>query len=235
LISFPEKKMAEALLNLSVRQEIGKKGARQMRRAGAIPGIFYIHGQDSVPVVVDEKALRSVIISKANLVELRFNDGRNEKCVIREVQWDPLSSRPLHVDLMGIKLTEKIKVRVSVRLTGSPVGVKEGGILQTMLRDLELECLPLDIPEAVAIDVSALKIHDAIHVSDLQLEKVRILNDPEHVIATVLPPKLEEAPVAAAPAEEKAEPEVIGRKKEEAEGEAAEGKGKEEKKEKEKK
>jgi large subunit ribosomal protein L25 len=227
--------MAEALLNLSVRKEIGKKVARQMRRTGAIPGVFYIHGQDSVPVVVDEKALRSVMISKANVVDLKFNDGRSEKCVIREVQWDPLSSRPLHVDLMGIKLTEKIRVKVSVRLTGSPVGVKEGGILQTMLRELEVECLPLDIPDAFTIDVSALKIHDAIHVSDLQLEKVRILNDPEHVVATVLPPKLEEAPVVAAPTEETAEPEVIGRKKEEAEGETAEGKGKEEKKEKEKK
>jgi large subunit ribosomal protein L25 len=227
--------MAEALLNLSVRQEIGKKSARRTRRTGAIPGIFYIRGQDSVPVTVDEKALRSVIISKANLVDLKFSNGRNEKCVIREIQWDPLSSRPLHVDLMGITLTEKIKVKVAVRLTGSPVGVKEGGTLQTMLRELEIECLPLDIPETIPIDVSALKIHDAIHVSDLQLEKVRILNDPEHVVATVLPPKLEETPAAAAPTEEKAEPEVIGRKKEEAEDEAAEGKGKEEKKEKEKK
>jgi large subunit ribosomal protein L25 len=229
--------MAEALLNLSVRQEIGKKGARQMRRTGAIPGIFYIHGEDSVPIAVDEKALRSVIVSKANLVDLKFSNGRNEKCVIREIQWDPLSSRPLHVDLMGIKLTEKIKVKVAMRVIGSPIGVKEGGTLQMMLRELEIECLPLDIPEAILIDVSALKIHDAIHVSDLQLQKVRILNDPAHVVATVLPPKLEEVPTAAAPTEEKAEPEVIGRKKEEAEGEVAEGKGKEkeEKKEKEKK
>jgi len=231
--------MAEALLSLSVRQEIGKKGARQMRRGGAIPGIFYIHGQDSIPFSVDEKALRTVIVNKVNLVDLKFSNGRNEKCVIREVQWDPLTSRPLHVDLMGIKLTEKIRVKVSVRTVGSPAGVKEGGTLQTMLRELEIECLPLDIPEAVSIDVSALKIHDAIHVGDLKLDKVRILNDLEHVVATVLPPKLEEVPTTAAAAEETAEPEVIGRKKEEAEGETAEGeakgKGKEEKKEKEKK
>ncbi len=227
--------MAEALLNLSIRKEIGKKGARQMRRTGAIPGIFYIHGQDSVPISVNEKNLRTVIVSKANLVNLKFDNGRIEKCVIREVQWDPLTSSPLHVDLMGIKLTEKIKVKVSVRLAGSPVGVKEGGTLQTMLRELEIECLPLDIPEAISIDVSGLKIQDSVHVGDVQLDKVRILNDPEQVIVSVLPPKLEEAPAAVAPTEEKAEPEVIGRKKEEAEGEAAEGKGKEEKKEKEKK
>ena len=222
--------MAEALLNLSIRQDSGKKIARQMRRTGAIPGIFYIHGQNSVPVAVDEKALRTVIISKANLVDLKFDTGRSEKCVIREVQWDPLTSRPLHVDLMGIKLTEKIRIKVAVRLTGSPAGVKEGGTLQTMLRELEVECLPLDIPEAIAIDVSHLKIQDTIHVSDLQIEKVRILNDPGHVVATVLPPKMEEAPAAAEATEEKAEPEVIGRKKEEAEGEAAEGKGKAESK-----
>ncbi|MDZ7289210.1 MAG: 50S ribosomal protein L25 [candidate division KSB1 bacterium] len=224
--------MAEVALNLTIRQETGKKWARRMRRTGAIPGIFYTHGEASIPVTVDEKALRSVILSKANLVELKFDNGRKEKCVIREVQWDPLSSRPLHVDLMGIKLTERIKVSVSVRLTGSPQGVKEGGILQTMLRELDIECLPLDIPEDIAIDVSGLKIQDAIHVGDIKLDKVRILNDPDQVIATVLAPKLEEAP-AAAPAEEAAEPEVIGHgKKEEAEAEPAEGKSKEKEKEK---
>ncbi len=223
--------MAEALLNLAIRQETGKKWARRMRRSGQIPGIFYSHGQPSVTVSVDEKALRSILLSKANLVDLNFSSGRNEKCVIREVQWNPLTSRPLHVDLMGIKLTERITVKVSVRLIGSPVGVKEGGTLQTMLRELEVECLPLDIPEDVPIDVNALKIYDTVHVGDIKLEKVRILNDPDQVIVTVLPPRLEETP--AAPTEEAAEPEVIGHgKKEEAEAEAAEGKPKEEKKEK---
>ncbi len=230
--------MAEALLNLSVRQDTGKKIARQMRRTGAIPGIFYIHGQNAVPVAVDEKALRTVIVSKANLVDLKFSDGRVEKCVIREVQWDPLSSRLLHVDLLGIRLTEKIRVKVAVRLNGSPAGVKEGGTLQVMLRELEIECLPLDIPETVTLEVGHLKIHDTIHVSDITMERVRILNDPAHVVATVLPPKIEEAPAAVDATAEKAEPEVIGRKKEEGEGEAAEddskgkAKGKEEKKEK---
>jgi large subunit ribosomal protein L25 len=230
--------MAEALLNLTIREQTGKKWVRRGRRTGVIPGIFYIRGEKPVSVSVDEKALRSVVSSKANLIDLKFSNDRSEKCVIREVQWDPLTSRPLHVDLMGIKLTEKITVKVAVRVIGSPAGVKEGGTLQTMLRELEIECLPLDIPEDISLEVSALKIHDAVHVSDIKLEKVRILNDPEHLIATVLPPKLEEVPTAA-PTEEAAEPEVIGHgKKEEAEGEAAEGKegkegkSKEEKKEK---
>src|SRR5574341_1062102 len=100
--------MAEALLNLEIREHTGKKWA-----------------------------LRSVVFSKANLIDLKFPNDRSEKCVIREVQWDPLTSQPLHVDLMGIKLTEKITVKVSVRLVGSPAGVKEGGTLQTMLRELE--------------------------------------------------------------------------------------------------
>lgn len=227
--------MAEALLNLAIRQETGKKWARRMRRTGQIPGIFYLHGEPNVTVSVDEKSLRSVLLRKANLIDLDFSGGRHEKCVIREVQWDPLTSRPLHVDLMGIKLTEKITIKVAVRLLGSPVGVKEGGTLQAMLRELEVKCLPLDIPEAIAIDVSALKIQDAVHVSDIQLEKVEILNDPEQVIVTVLAPRLEEAP-AAAPTEEAAEPEVIGHgKKEEGEAEPAEGKSKEKEEKKEKK
>jgi large subunit ribosomal protein L25 len=225
--------MAEAILNVTIRQDIGKKAARQLRRTGAIPGIYYTRGEDSVAVAVDERALRSVLLSKANIVDLNFGGGgKNAKCVIREIQWDPITSRPLHVDLMGIKLTEKITIEVPVRLVGTAAGVKDGGILQVMLRELEVECLPLDIPEDIPIDVSGLNIQDAVHVSDIQIEKVKLLNDPEQVIVTVLPPRLEEAP-AAAPAEEAAEPEVIGHgKKEEAEAEPAEGKSKEKEKEK---
>jgi large subunit ribosomal protein L25 len=228
--------MAQAILNVLTRQEVGKKAARQLRRTGAVPGIYYIRGENSIPVTVDEKALRSVLLSKANVVDLNFGNGHNAKCVIREIQWDPLSSRALHVDLMGIKLTEKLTIAVPVRFAGTAAGVKEGGTLQAMLRELEIECLPLDIPEDVPIDVSGLNIHDAVHVADIKIEKVKILNDPEQVIVTVLPPRLEEAP-AAAPTEEAAEPEVIGHgKKEEAEAEPAEGKAKESKeKEKEKK
>lgn len=227
--------MPEALLNVTVRQETGKKAARHLRRMGAIPGIYYTRGEDSVAVSVDEKALRHVTMSKANLVDLNFTGGKNTKCVIREIQWDPITNRPLHVDLMGIKLTEKITIEVPVRLLGAAAGVKEGGTLQVMLRELEIECLPLDIPDDISIDVSGLNIHDAVHVSDVKLEKVKILNDPDQVIVTVLPPRLEEAP-AAAPTEEAAEPEVIGHgKKEEAEAEPAEGKSKEKEKEKEKK
>ncbi|MDZ7345036.1 MAG: 50S ribosomal protein L25, partial [candidate division KSB1 bacterium] len=215
--------MSQAQLEVSVRQQVGKKVARHLRRAGHIPGIYYIRGEASIPVTVNEKALRTVVLSKANLVDLNFDDGRKAKSVIREIQWDPMTSRPLHVDLMGIKLTEKITIEVPVHLVGTAAGVKEGGTLQVMLRELEIECLPLDIPDEITIDVSGLNIHDAIHVGDINLEKVKILNDPEQLIASVLPPRLEEAPTAA-PAEEAAEPEVIGHgKKEEAEAEPAEG------------
>lgn len=229
--------MSQAMLEITVRRHVGKKIARHLRRAGDIPGIYYIRGEAAVPVSVNEKALRTVVLSKANLVDLNFNDGRKAKSVIREIQWDPMTSRPLHVDLMGIKLTEKITIEVPIRLIGSAAGVKEGGTLQVMLRELEIECLPLDIPDEITIDVSGMNIHDAVHVSDIKLEKVKILNDPEQVITSVLPPRIEETPVVE-PTEEVAEPEVIGHgKKEEAEAEPAEGKseGKSKEKEKEKK
>lgn len=216
--------MAEVALQVEVRQTKGKKSAKQNRRAGMIPGIYYMRGQDSVAVSVDEKALRQVLLSDSKIIDLNIKGGAQNKCVIREVQWDPVRGVPLHVDLMGVKLTEKVRVEVPVQVIGLAAGVKEGGVLQLVFRELEIEALPLDLPEHIDIDVSALKINEAIHVRDLAVDKIKILADPDSVVVAVLPPRLEEVPVAA-PTEEVAEPEVIGRaKKEEEEVEAEPGK-----------
>ncbi|HEX9655085.1 MAG TPA: 50S ribosomal protein L25, partial [bacterium] len=121
---------------------------------------------------------------------------------------------PMHVDFLGIKLTEKIEVEVPIRLTGTPVGVKlNGGIMQQIVRVLRIECLPADIPEHIDIDVSHLDIGHNVRVENLQLERVKVLLDPSQTIAVVLPPKLiVETPVAAEA--EITEPEVVGQKKE---------------------
>lgn len=215
--------MEELVLNVEKRQELGKKATKSLRKMGKLPGIYYFHGQESVPVAIDEKELKSVIHSEASIIDLKIDNGHNTKCVIREVQWDPIFGKALHVDLMGIKLTEKVTVEVPIHLVGTPVGVKQkGGILQHIIREIEIESLPLDIPEHIEIDVTHLDIGDAIRIEDLSIEKVKILNDPSQSIVVVRPPVVAVEPTVEEEEEEVAEPEVVGPKKEEAEEESKE-------------
>ncbi|RMD90219.1 MAG: 50S ribosomal protein L25 [Calditrichaeota bacterium] len=212
--------MIEMSLNVELRKQIGKKFTHQLRREGKVPGVYYFHGEDTIPVAVDEKELKSVLHSEASIVDLVFNNGKKTKGVIREIQWDPVYGKPLHVDLMGVKLTETVTVEVPLHLVGDPIGVKQGGgILQQQLRMLEIEALPLDIPEHIDVDVSNLGIGDSFHVEDLKLEKVKILTEPSHSIAVVLPPTVVAEPTVEEEVEEEAEPEVVSQKKEEAEAE----------------
>ncbi len=211
--------MNQSVIEVQPRGNTGKQVAKRLRREGMVPGIYYYHGQKPVPFSVNTKELRNLLAHKSSLIDVNFKGGDTSKCVVREVQWDPLSGAPVHIDFMGINIAEKVKVEVPVRLTGVAVGVKTGGgVLQQLMRELEIECLPLDIPEAINIDVTALEIHHSIHVGDLNLDKIEILTDAAQVIVSILAPRLEETPAAAA-GEESKEPEVITQKKKEEEGE----------------
>ncbi len=212
--------MSSTLINVEVRKDIGKQAAKRLRREGRVPGVYYSGGVDPVALSVDARELRAALAHKSSIMDVRLGPGEPVKCIIREVQWHPVYGTPVHVDFMGVKLTEKITMEVPIRLTGTAAGVKDGGTLQQLLRSLEIKCLPLDIPDAVDIDVSNLNIHDAIFVRDLPAEKFEILNEPEQMVVSVLAPRLEETPAPAA-APETAEPEVIGhgKKAEEEEGE----------------
>jgi large subunit ribosomal protein L25 len=213
----------------TVRNEKGKGAARRLRRAEAIPGVLYGRGRDPVMLALDERQFLTAVSghSVSNLiVDLNVGgDKETVKTLIREVQLDPVSGSVLHVDLNEISLTDKIEVDIPVILEGIPSGVKNsGGILQHPLRTLSVRCLPTDLPENVKIDVSALEIGDSIHVSELGLANVEILEDMDTSLASVIPPTKIEEPTPAegeeVPAEEEeAEPEVVGKKKEEGEGE----------------
>lgn len=218
--------MSQSNISAAVRADTGKQAARQLRRNGRIPGIYYSHGESNVLFSIDTKELRTTLSKASSILDVEFSNGSTAKCIVREIQWDPLKSVPLHIDLMGVKLTEAVTVEVPIRITGVSEGVKnDGGVLQQLLRELSIECLPLDIPESIDVDVTALKIHDAIHVSDLKLDKVEIFDDPEQVIVSVLPPRVEEEAVVAEA--ESAEPEVISQvKKDQEESGEDEEKGK---------
>lgn len=215
------------------REALGKGGARKARAAGEIPGVLYGHGQE--PMAVTVKARDFDLMLRAHkggnpIVNLNMS-GAEHTALVRDVQYDPISHAIIHIDFQHISLTEAVEVEVTVHLEGLPVGVKDGGgILEQITRQVEVRCLPTDIPSAINVDVSALDIGDSVHVSDLHMEGVTILSDSHMTVATVVPPTVAEEPAAAeAAAAETAEtaegePEVIARGKKEDEEDAEKGK-----------
>ncbi len=220
--------MARIALSAEKREQTNKSLMGILRRGGSVPGIVYHKGDKSVSIQVSGKSLTAVLHTDAGrnvLIDLKIKNEKPEKSrtvVVKELQHDPVRGDILHVDFHQISLTEKIMVNVPIIEKGEAVGVKnEGGILESPLRELHIECLPTDIPEHIEVDISGLKLNESIHVRDLKLPAaIKILNDPEMVIVQVKLPVVEE--VAAPGTEEVKEPEVITEKKKE-EGEAAPG------------
>lgn len=191
-----------ATLNARVREGSGKGVARKLRGAGEIPAVAYGHGQDSRPLTVNAHELELLLATinpETTIVELKVEGSKQPvKALIREVQHHPSRPQILHVDFFQIKAGEKLHVEVPVRLHGSPIGVRdEGGLLQEVLRELTVECLPDDIPSSIDLDVDNLGLGDAIHVSDVTIPKATVLNDPELVICSVAAPSVVDLPETA--------------------------------------
>jgi large subunit ribosomal protein L25 len=183
------------------RTRKGKGGARTSRREGRIPGILYGQGQN-VPLTVDRKEFATALINagSANVIfDLTLPGQAPLKSLAREIQTDPVSRRMIHVDFQHIDMTRKIHVKVAVHVVGEPDGVKnQGGILEHVARELEVSCLPADIPEEIRVDVSHLTVGAAVHVSDVKAEGFEFLEDPNQVIALVVAPTVEKTPAEEA-------------------------------------
>ncbi len=182
--------MSDKVLQVEKRETTGKEFARSIRRDGKIPGVFYYAGKESEPLTVEVKALRMILASKPTLITLQMDDGSEKEAIIREIQRDPVSEELQHIDFMGIKRGVKITATVPLELVGEALGVKQGGIVEHLLREAEIECLPKDIPESLVVDVSELDIGNSLHVSDLEFENIRILTKPETGIVNVILPKV---------------------------------------------
>jgi large subunit ribosomal protein L25 len=222
--------MAEISISAKARDERGKNAARRIRREGLIPAVVYGGKGDTVAVAVDPKALQKVLRSEAGrnaILKLEIG-GKATNAILKSWQVDPIREHFLHADFYRIAMDVVIRVTVPVATKGEARGVKvDAGILELVLREIEVECLPGDIPERIEIDVSDLGINDALRVSDLPvLAKVKVLSPQDQVVVHVVSVKEEvvEAPAVAAPVVEgeaaaapAAEPEVIkkGKKEEE--------------------
>jgi large subunit ribosomal protein L25 len=201
------------------RVAASKNAARRLRRAGKIPAILYGPKIASVPLQVDSKdfSTRIAMLEGSRLVRLKSADpALTEKvALVKDLQFHPISGQVIHTDLYEVDLQARITVRVPLRFTGKAAGVVRGGILQPIVREIEVECLPLDIPGAFNVDVSALDIGDSIHVEDIPMpEGVTALYESNFAVVTVVTPSVEEAP-AAAPAEGEAVAEATAQPKEE--------------------
>lgn len=206
--------MSEITLKAMKREDHKGETLNQLRKKGIIPGIYYGHGIDNINLAATELDLRPIIYTtESHIVNLKLNDDKPLSCILKDVQFHPVTDKPLHFDLIGLKEGEMITIEVSVHLTGNAPGVKEGGVLQHILHKLEVECLPSSIPSHIDVDVSNLNMNDSVKVSDVKIENVSILNDENASIVSVVPPTVEKEVAPEAAAEAPAEPEVISKSK----------------------
>ncbi len=224
--------MEQIQLTGNIRETRGKKFAKQMRAAGQVPAVVYHRGDEPVSIAVSNKEISKILNAHAGeniLINLTIEKAKKKTraVIIKEVQQDPVKRFILHVDFNEISLSEHIIIDVEIVAKGESIGVKqEGGILEHVLREIKISCLPMDIPKHIDVDISGLKVGDAIHVKDVVVsDKVKVLTDPDSLIIQVRLPVEEKAAEEAAATPEI---EVIREKKEEEGAPAAGGKDKEE-------
>jgi large subunit ribosomal protein L25 len=217
----------------SIREERGKNAARRRRKGGQIPAVLYGAKKEPLVLSLNAKQLSRILRSESGhntIFRVKVGEGQEERAMLRDWQVDPVSGTLLHADLLRIAMDVRMRVRVPVHTFGDPQGVKlQGGVFEMVTREVEIECLPTDIPEEIRVDVTDMLIGKQLRAGDLPLDpaKIKLVTDPQRVIAHVVTLKKEEepAPAEAAVATETApaEPEVIKKGKKEEEGEGEEG------------
>ena len=218
--------MAEVTLEVARREKSGKEIAKKLRAAGKVPAVVYGGHREPVAIEVDRKAVSELIQKSQHGVRSIFllkmsGTDQQRHAMIKDIQIDPISRRMTHIDFVRVVMDEVVRVTVPIRISGTAIGVKEGGILDWQVREVHIECLPNAIPDSIDVDVSPLGSHDYYRVTDLKLpEGVKVLDDPERVVVGVthLRAEVVEA-VAEVEVAAPAEPEVIKKGKGEEEKE----------------
>jgi large subunit ribosomal protein L25 len=217
--------MAEVTLEVSRREKSGKEIAKKLRAAGKVPAVVYGGHREPVAIEVDRKAVSELIQKSQHGVRSIFllkmsGTDQQRHAMIKDIQIDPVSRRMTHIDFVRVVMDEVVRVTVPVHISGTAIGVKEGGILDWQVRDVHIECLPNAIPDSIDVDVTPLGSHDYYRVSDLKLpEGVKVLDDPERVVVGVTHMRAEVVEVAPEVEAVPAEPEVIKKGKGEEEKE----------------
>jgi large subunit ribosomal protein L25 len=216
-----ERVMAESVVLVAQeRKGQGSRAARRLRKEGKIPAVVYGHGEGTVSVALAADELSKAIRQGARVIDLKQGE-KIQKALIRELQWDALGHDILHADFARVSADERITLDVRLELRGTSPGVTAGGVLVQQIHNLQVECPVVSVPESIRVNVGELQMDQVLYVRDLVVpEGVVVKSDPDAIVATVTQ-KVVEGEAPAAPVAEQAEPEVIGKKKEE-EGEEAE-------------
>ena len=210
-------------LNVENRPITGKKTAKKLRNKGIIPGVLYFKGEEPIQIAVDELVMYHALHSGQRIYEIDVA-GTTQYVMIKEMQYHPVTDALIHIDFMRVRRSEKINISVPLMLIGESLGVKEGGVLSQSLTQIEIECLPTDVPEQIELDVTDLEMNSSYSVADVKIkdEEITIISEQELNVVSIHPPVAEEEPIV----EEELEDE------EEAEGEVeSEGAGEESKEE----
>jgi len=206
-------------VNAKSRKELGSRANNRLRETGLLPGVIYGHKQAVLPITLTRKEVANHLQHGAHLFSLAV-DGQKETVLVKEVQYDHLGIELIHIDFSRVDLNERVKITVPLELKGTPKGEADGGVLQQLIADLEIECVVTDIPDMIRYNVSELGLNSILHVKDLILPpNVKTMQDGDFIVATVK----EIIETAAPVVEGEAEPEVIGRKAEEPAAEEAAG------------
>lgn len=202
--------MSEVILSAEVREGTGKANAGRLRRTGRVPAIIYGEIDTPAPISVDAHTLKLLLRERHSLINVDLS-GKKHRVVVRDVQYHPVSSDVIHIDFMEVKKGSKLSMAIPVSFEGKPKGVKEGGILDIIRHEVEIEVLPKDIPNEITINIDNLEIGDSVRVEDLKADKFELLDDPDTILCRVEAPRAieEEAPSEEEEEEEMAEPEVI--------------------------
>ena len=204
--------ITDTVLQAIPRDESGKNASRRLRADGRIPASVYGEGLDAVPVSVNARELGVILRSETgrhSIFTLAIDGKDSSPVKIHELDVDPVSNKLLHMDLMRISMTSKTGVSVPLEFVGEPVGVKvDGGMLDVHMHEIDVECLPRDIPTNIKVDVSEMKIGDRLSVSDLVVDEdaITIVTDGDHLVAAVIAARQMEEPSTVAPAPEAAAP-----------------------------
>jgi large subunit ribosomal protein L25 len=235
----------EAILEAEIRTTFGKNEARRTRREGKVPGVLYGgEGQEATPITVQPRALLKILHSEAGqntLISLKLASVGDSRVLIKNFQLDPVTHHVLHADFYRVAMDKMLRITIPVIVKGEPKGVKQqGGILEFIRREIEIEVLPADIPEHVEVDVSELMLHQGVRVRDISTDaKWKPITEPEAMLVHVIMPKAEEvaapAEAAAVATATPAEPEVIKKGKKEEDDEKKDDKKDDKKKDEKKK
>jgi large subunit ribosomal protein L25 len=218
--------MSQTSLKAKLRDKTGKAATRKYRVDGWIPAEFYSAREKNLHLLLNGRDFERILTHGHGLFSLEVEGNKDQlQCVIKDIQLDPVAGSVLHADFQGVKLGEKLTLSVPIVLKGTAAGIKAGGILEFITREVEIECLPKDIPEQIEVDVTSLQIGDSVRVKDLNFENFRILDEPEDTILMLEHPKLaaeaeeEEKEEELLVEEEPKEPELVRKRKEEEEEE----------------